>query len=73
MDILEGIITNGTELTFAILFVALLMYVMKTNDKREEQYRNTITTLSHALAGYEDLKTKILEIQKQLHDISKNK
>ena len=36
---------------------------MKTNDKREEQYRFTIDSLSKALAGYEDLKEQIKEIK----------
>ena len=35
---------------------------MKTNDKREEQYRATIDILSKALAGYEDLKEKINDL-----------
>ena len=66
MEAIEQLILNGGEFTFAALFVGLLLYVMKTNDKREEQYRATITTLSTALAGYEDLKEKIIQIQNDL-------
>lgn len=73
MDTLEGILTNGTELTFAILFVALLMYVMKTNDKREEQYRNTITNLSVALSKYEGLKESVDKIGEKLNQIAREK
>ncbi len=71
MEALETLLNSGGEFTFAALFVALLFYVMKTNDKREEQYRETIATLSTALAGYEDLKQGMLEIKGQLHDLCK--
>lgn len=63
MEAIEMFLTNGGEITFTALFVALLWYVMKTNDKREEQYRFTIETLSKALAGYEDLKEQIKDIK----------
>ena len=66
MEALETLITNGGEITFAALFVALLWYVMKTNDKREEQYRETINTLSKALSGYEDLKEKINDLYNKI-------
>ena len=67
MEALENLLNSGGEITFAALFIALLYYVMKTNDKREEQYRETIATLSLALAGYEDLKENVLEIKKKLY------
>ena len=63
MEAMEMLLNSGGEITFAALFVALLWYVMKTNDKREEQYRATIDILSKALAGYEDLKEQIKEIK----------
>ena len=66
MEAIESLIMNGGEITFAALFIALLLYVMKTNDKREEQYRQTITTLSQALTGYEDLKENIRSIQERI-------
>ena len=66
MEALEVLLTNGGEITFTALFVALLWYVMKTNDKREEQYRLTINSLSKALAGYEDLKEQIKEIKQAI-------
>lgn len=62
MEGIEAILANGNEITFAALFIGLLLYVMKTNDKREEQYRETINVLSKALAGYEDLKERVGEI-----------
>ena len=66
MEALETLLTNGGEITFTALFVALLWYVMKTNDKREEQYRATIDSLSKALAGYEDLKEKINDLYNKI-------
>ena len=63
MEAMEMLLNSGGEITFTVLFVALLLYVMKTNDKREEQYRATIDSLSKALAGYEDLKEQIKEIK----------
>ena len=63
MEAMEMLLNSGGEITFTVLFVALLWYVMKTNDKREEQYRLTIDSLSKALAGYEDLKEQIKEIK----------
>ena len=62
MEAMEMLLNSGGEITFTALFVALLWYVMKTNDKREEQYRATIDSLSKALAGYEDLKEKINDL-----------
>lgn len=66
MEALETLVMNGGEITFTALFCALLWYVMKTNDKREEQYRATIDSLSKALAGYEDLKEKITEMYNKI-------
>lgn len=73
MDILEQIIAVSGELTFAVLFVALLYYVMKTNEKREEQYRNTITNLSVALSKYEGLKESVDKIGEKLNQIAREK
>lgn len=70
MELIESLTTSGGEITFGALFIALLYYVMKTNDKREEQYRATITTLSLALQGYEDLKTSISQIQDKLNNLT---
>lgn len=68
MEGLEMLLGNGSEVTFMMLFVFLLGYVMKTNDKREDQYRQTIATLSVALAGYEDLGKAMNDIKAQITD-----
>lgn len=66
MEALETLLSSGGEITFAALFIALLWYVMKTNDHREEQYRETISSLSIALTGYDDLKDKLNTIISRL-------
>lgn len=84
MDILEMFLTNGKEITFSVLFVAMLIWVMRTNQDRETRYRDredniqkingeredryqqTITDLTSALKGYEDVKKTVDEINNKL-------
>ena len=63
MEIIEATLTNGEQLTFSVLFVGMLLYVIKTNDKREENYRETIKELTTALNGFEDLKNAVADIK----------
>lgn len=56
---LENLLQNTEQITFAVLFVGLLIYVMKTNDIRENQYRETINRLTKALGTVEDIEEKI--------------
>lgn len=55
----EELLVNPEQITFAVLFVGLLIYVMKTNDTREKQYRDTIDRLTSALGTLEDIEEKI--------------
>lgn len=55
----EHLIQNPEQITFAILFVGLLIYVMGANDIREKQYRETINRLTKALGTMEDIEEKI--------------
>lgn len=55
----EELMTNPEQITFAVLFVGLLIYVMKTNDTREKQYRDTIDRLTKALGTLEDIEEKL--------------
>ena len=55
----EELLVNPEQITFAVLFVGLLIYVMKTNDTREKQYRDTIDRLTGALGTLEDIEEKI--------------
>ena len=55
----EQLLYSPEQITFAGLFIALLVYVMKTNDTREKQYRETITRLTKALGTLESVEEKI--------------
>lgn len=55
----EELMANPEQITFAVLFVGLLIYVMKTNDTREKQYRDTIDRLTKALGTLEDIEEKL--------------
>lgn len=66
MELIENLLTNGTEITFSILFIAMLLYVIKTNDAREQRYQETINTLTTALNGYEDLKEDVRYIREKV-------
>ena len=66
MELLENLLTNGTEITFSILFILMLLYVIKTNDAREQRYQETINTLTSALNGYQDLKEDVSYIRQKV-------
>ena len=66
MDILENFLKNGTEITFSVLFIALFIWNIRTNDERERRYQETISTLTSALNGYEDLKEDVQYIRKKI-------
>lgn len=73
MTLLENLISNGTEITFSVLFIAILIYVIRTNDEREKNYQTTIrenqqiiSDTVKALNGYEDLKEEIAKISSRL-------
>lgn len=57
--IFEQLLQNPEQITFGALFIGLLVYVMKTNDTREKQYRNTIDRLTTALGTLEDVEQKL--------------
>ena len=66
MELIENMLANGTELTFSILFIGLFVYMIKTNDGREQRYQETIRTLTTALNGYEDLKEDVKYIRQKV-------
>lgn len=63
---LEELLLNAEQITFAVLFVSLLVYVMKTNDQREKQYRETIDRLTSSLVLLESIEKKITNIHDKL-------
>lgn len=66
MELFENMLTNGTELTFSLLFIGLFIYMIRTNDGREQRYQETISTLTSALNGYEDLKEDVAYIREKV-------
>lgn len=73
MELIEQLLSNGNELTFSVLFVAILGYVIKTNDKREIKYQETIDKNQQiisdtvaALNGFEDLKQDVQKIAEKV-------
>lgn len=73
MEILDQLLTNGNELTFSVLFIAILGYVIKTNDKRELKYQETIdknqqiiSDTVKALNGFEDLRQDVQKIAEKV-------
>lgn len=62
----EELIMNPEQITFAVLFVGLLIYVMKTNDQREKQYRDTINRLTSSLVLLEDIEEKVDDIHDKM-------
>mgnify|MGYP001202531983 FL=1 len=63
---IENLLQNPEQITFAVLFVGLLIYVVRTNDAREEQYRETISRLTMALGTVEDIEEKIDRLSNKL-------
>ena len=63
---LENLLQNPEQITFTVLFVGLLIYVVRTNDVREEQYRETISRLTVALGTVEDIEEKIDRLSNKL-------
>lgn len=73
MELIEQLITNGNEVTFSILFIVILGYVIKTNDKRELKYQETIdknqqiiSDTVKSLNGFEDLKQDVQKIAEKV-------
>ena len=68
MEVIEAALTNGEQITFSVLFIGMLLYVIKTNDAREQNYRDTIKELTKALNGFEDLKAAIDDIKRKVEN-----
>ena len=71
MEIIEAAVTNGEQITFSLLFIGMLLYVIKTNDAREQNYRDTIKELTTALNGFEDLKNAVADIKQSFQNFNK--
>lgn len=69
----DSLIQNPESITFPILFVGLLVYVMKTNDNREKQYRETIDRLTSRLEIVNDIDSKVNDVTKFIYKLENNK
>jgi hypothetical protein len=69
VQVLETLLSEGGNITYGVLFVALLLYVVRTNDAREQNYRDTIKDLSDALnTGLTDIKNNVEDIKDSLKE-----
>ena len=59
-DVFNIAISNGI---FAVMFVALLVYVLKDSRKRESKYQNIIDILSVKLNTVEEIKQDVSDIK----------
>lgn len=59
---IENLLTNPKEISFAVLFLGLFVWVMKTNNGREIRYQETIQKLTEALGDVEIIKSMIEKI-----------
>lgn len=60
-------LTNPEQITFAILFVGLLVWVMRQNNEREKRYQGTIDKLTDALGDVESIKSTVDKIHEKLN------
>lgn len=58
----ENLLSNPNEISFAVLFVGLFVWVMKSNNGRELRYQETIQKLTDALGDVEIIKSMIENI-----------
>lgn len=58
----ENLLSNPNEISFAVLFVGLFVWVMKSNNGRELRYQETIQKLTDALGDVEIIKSMIEKI-----------
>lgn len=49
MDWFSTLLNNPQGVTFTMLFIGLFVYVMKSNETREQHFRATIETLTREL------------------------
>ncbi|ELS0445267.1 hypothetical protein R4Y67_002200 [Enterococcus faecium] len=64
--LLESLLSNPEQISFAVLFVGLLVWVMKQNNAREERYQDTIDKLTNALGDVETIKSTVEKIHEKL-------
>lgn len=68
---IEEIIQNADQLTFAVLFVAMLVYTIKTNDNREKRYQDTIKDNQEMVKDALHRMKEIRDVKKDTEEIKK--
>lgn len=70
---MEAFNINPDQITFGALFIAMLVYQIRSNEKREkkseqreEKYQAIITDALVALKGYEEIKRDVNKISEKL-------
>ncbi|EGP5556550.1 hypothetical protein DW627_10375 [Enterococcus faecium] len=65
-ELIKAALSNPQQISFAVLFVGLLVWVMKQNNTREERYQDTIDKLTEALGDVEAIKSTVEKIHEKI-------
>lgn len=65
-EIIKAALSNPQQISFAVLFVGLFVWVMKQNNTREERYQDTIDKLTEALGDVEAIKSTVEKIHEKI-------
>lgn len=66
-NFLLELLKDPSTISFSILFVGLLWYVLTTTGKREDRYLETIQNLTKALGELEFIKTTVEKISERIN------
>ena len=66
MEILASIAENPENVTFATLFIGLLVWVMRTNTDRENRYMQIISDLTESLKSLDLIEKTVNEIKAKM-------
>ena len=66
MDILASIAENPENVTFATLFIGLLVWVMRANTDRENRYMQIIADLTDSLKSLDLIEKTVNEIKSKM-------
>lgn len=73
---IDTLLSNATEISFAVLFVALFVWVMKKNDERENRYLKRLDDKNNVITEQQKFiseQTKTMsEISETVKETSKN-
>lgn len=67
----EWMMQSGAGM-FAVLFVVLLAWVLKTNDSREQRYISVVEKQAQALTNFREMRDDIKELRDWLWQTARN-